>query len=477
MGFEFRGNLIINVNRNGQAKEAGVCCGWKILKVNGVQQSNNMRAIDKAIEKTYSRDEPTEILFSTTVSTKYDRFKETEHSTEEKEEKEEKGEEERKRSKRETSKKLLKKNDNNTSRQVSRTELLNKVVTLRNLIRNAYQTGYKYAIYIFWERLVKNIEAFLNNQDAFDKNIAALGNELFLTFQISLNGAKEIWKESKFIMLNKQVLINKEANLTADFYAISEIRNQQEKLCDLLLWQTKSKHEKEKKEQLPPPALGALFWPRMFNNRVAIHWKEFANAIYLYLNIVYNQRIQVSETIFEKMIQNTMNMATNENVTPSSWYKFIERFGPRLAMVYSHLKGVTLSDSGDLSPWISFSLTESEAESKIHDIKSRNTNSVTRFLVRPCEQEKGFIVYFWKRTKSKVLQPTNTRITLENEGYIVNQGNKHHKTLRELLIALNTGDTWVKQQIKFLIDERLQWTTNKSNMEKLTSFFQTKSKS
>merc|ERR1712038_1807966 len=48
MGFEFRGNLIINVKPNGQANDAGVCCGWKIVQVNGVYQSNNGGAIGRA---------------------------------------------------------------------------------------------------------------------------------------------------------------------------------------------------------------------------------------------------------------------------------------------------------------------------------------------------------------------------------------------------------------------------------------------
>lgn len=63
LGLLFSGNTITKVLSESQAEQQGVCVGWIINEVNGVKQTDDCSAIDKALEITQVVSETT-ILFS-----------------------------------------------------------------------------------------------------------------------------------------------------------------------------------------------------------------------------------------------------------------------------------------------------------------------------------------------------------------------------------------------------------------------------
>lgn len=62
IGIRLRGNTIIEVQEKSQAEKIGIKIGWIIINVNGKTQSNDHRAIAKAIKTTNKERKPTTIM-------------------------------------------------------------------------------------------------------------------------------------------------------------------------------------------------------------------------------------------------------------------------------------------------------------------------------------------------------------------------------------------------------------------------------
>lgn len=63
IGISISGNCVTEIVPKGQGDQYGVQCGWRILEINGKQQTNDQDVIDTAIAKTYKLGISTEILF------------------------------------------------------------------------------------------------------------------------------------------------------------------------------------------------------------------------------------------------------------------------------------------------------------------------------------------------------------------------------------------------------------------------------
>merc|ERR1712226_1526616 len=72
------------------------------------------------------------------------------------------------------------------------------------------------------------------------------------------------------------------------------------------------------------------------------------------------QKIDSNRNVFINMIKVSLNPKVNECINLSRWSKFVHRFGPIISKLYIHLQGITLSQTGELVPWIGF-VTDLEA--------------------------------------------------------------------------------------------------------------------
>jgi len=99
--------------------------------------------------------------------------------------------------------------------------------------------------------------------------------------------------------------------------------------------------QKKKKKEKRPRAEDILFWPRMFGVSAEVEVEKFANALYIHLNVVERQKIDMKKDLFVKMVSGALHLPKSQSFTRNNWVKFIERLAAN-CQTFTHICKVSL---------------------------------------------------------------------------------------------------------------------------------------
>jgi len=249
----------------------------------------------------------------------------------------------------------LKDQETNSANENLAKKLLAEIKELQRSLNQAYEPIGKDALYYFWYVLSIRLEVICGHKKLFEvhenynKYIIPIKNTLRKAISIWMNFLPMIHRKvgDKKFSFSEEFLLMTESTLTGHFLAASEFltQNIEEKLNRSNIVQEGVLGNKSNYNDF-------LFWPRMFGLCHRVKFLQFANALYLHLNVVEKQHLHNDRNIFINMLRSTLKKSDFQLISVTEMRNYLQIFGPFLYSVYEHIKGVTLAPSGQLAHWI-----------------------------------------------------------------------------------------------------------------------------